>query len=173
MLCAMAKRFATDAGFDVGNQALQLHGGYGYLSEYPLERLRARPRVHQILEGTNEIMRLIVVAQAARGRRDDNDCSSCAHQGRPDRAAASALGVVRARTAEGAQCRRRCEMFHDVDSCSMRSRPIPLVGVILLEAAGEQAFCAGGDLRPLCKAPRSERNDSARFFRARNTSSTT
>ena len=58
--CAMAKRFATDAGFKVCNDALQLHGGYGYLGEFPLERLVRDTRVHQILEGTNEIMRLIV-----------------------------------------------------------------------------------------------------------------
>ncbi|MGK5008374.1 acyl-CoA dehydrogenase family protein [Janthinobacterium sp. MDB2-8] len=58
--CAMAKRFATDAGFNVANDALQLHGGYGYIREYPLERHVRDTRVHQILEGTNEIMRLIV-----------------------------------------------------------------------------------------------------------------
>ncbi len=58
--CAMAKRFATDAGFNVCNEALQLHGGYGYIREYPIERLLRDCRVHQILEGTNEIMRVIV-----------------------------------------------------------------------------------------------------------------
>jgi hypothetical protein len=59
-LCAMAKRFATDAGFSVANDALQLHGGYGYLQDYPLERIVRDLRVHQILEGTNEIMRVII-----------------------------------------------------------------------------------------------------------------
>jgi len=58
--CAMAKLFATDAGFRVCNDALQLHGGYGYIREYPLERWLRDTRVHQILEGTNEIMRLII-----------------------------------------------------------------------------------------------------------------
>ena len=58
--CAMAKRYATDAGFEVCNQALQLFGGYGYLMDYPIERFLRDVRVHQILEGTNEIMRLIV-----------------------------------------------------------------------------------------------------------------
>tara|TARA_R110000824_G_scaffold2304_6_gene10756 strand:- start:175 stop:1341 length:1167 start_codon:yes stop_codon:yes gene_type:complete len=58
--CAMAKRFATDVCFDVVNDSLQLHGGYGYIREYPLERYLRDLRVHQILEGTNEIMRLIV-----------------------------------------------------------------------------------------------------------------
>ncbi|MGP3534282.1 acyl-CoA dehydrogenase family protein [Microbacterium sp. RD1] len=58
--CALAKRFATDASFEVANQALQLHGGYGYLQEYGIERVVRDLRVHQILEGTNEIMRLIV-----------------------------------------------------------------------------------------------------------------
>ncbi len=57
--CAMAKRFATDVGFEVCNAALQLHGGYGYIREYPIERFLRDTRVHQILEGTNEIMRVI------------------------------------------------------------------------------------------------------------------
>lgn len=59
LYCAMAKRFATDRCFDVCNEALQLHGGYGYLNDYPLERWVRDTRVHQILEGTNEIMRVI------------------------------------------------------------------------------------------------------------------
>jgi alkylation response protein AidB-like acyl-CoA dehydrogenase len=59
-LSAMAKRFVTDASFEVANQALQLHGGYGYLAEYGIEKIVRDLRVHQILEGTNEIMRLIV-----------------------------------------------------------------------------------------------------------------
>jgi alkylation response protein AidB-like acyl-CoA dehydrogenase len=59
-LCAMAKRFVTDACFEIANQALQLHGGYGYLAEYGIEKIVRDLRVHQILEGTNEIMRLIV-----------------------------------------------------------------------------------------------------------------
>jgi alkylation response protein AidB-like acyl-CoA dehydrogenase len=58
--CAMAKRFATDVGFEVANQALQLHGGYGYLADYGIEKIVRDLRVHQILEGTNEIMRMIV-----------------------------------------------------------------------------------------------------------------
>ena len=58
--CAMAKRLATDAGFSVCNQALQLLGGYGYLRDHPVERHLRDLRVHQILEGTNEIMRLVI-----------------------------------------------------------------------------------------------------------------
>jgi butyryl-CoA dehydrogenase len=64
MYCAMAKRFATDACFQICNDALQIHGGYGYITEYPLERYFRDLRVHQILEGTNEIMRLIISRQA-------------------------------------------------------------------------------------------------------------
>lgn len=60
MLCAMAKRLATDAGFEICNAALQLLGGYGYLMDHPIERFVRDTRVHQILEGTNEIMRVIV-----------------------------------------------------------------------------------------------------------------
>jgi alkylation response protein AidB-like acyl-CoA dehydrogenase len=58
--CAMAKRFATDMCSKIANDALQLHGGYGYLSEYGIEQIVRDLRVHQILEGTNQIMRVIV-----------------------------------------------------------------------------------------------------------------
>jgi alkylation response protein AidB-like acyl-CoA dehydrogenase len=58
--CAMAKRFVTDTAFKVADQALQLHGGYGYLADYEVERIVRDLRVHRILEGTNEIMRVIV-----------------------------------------------------------------------------------------------------------------
>ena len=60
MAAAMAKRYATDVGFQVCNEALQLHGGYGYIQDLPVERYLRDVRVHQILEGTNEIMRLII-----------------------------------------------------------------------------------------------------------------
>jgi hypothetical protein len=65
--CAMAKRFATDVGFNVCNEALQLHGGYGYLRDFPIERYLRDVRVHQILEGTNEIMRLIIARRLLGG----------------------------------------------------------------------------------------------------------
>jgi alkylation response protein AidB-like acyl-CoA dehydrogenase len=65
----MAKRFGTDVGFEVANQALQLHGGYGYLSEYGIEKIVRDLRVHQILEGTNEIMRLIVARKMIESAR--------------------------------------------------------------------------------------------------------
>ena len=64
--CAMAKRLATDAGFHVCNEALQLHGGYGYLKDFPIERYLRDVRVHQILEGTNEIMRVIIARHLLR-----------------------------------------------------------------------------------------------------------
>ena len=64
--CAMAKRFATDMGFKIANDALQIHGGYGYLKDYPLERIVRDLRVHQILEGTNEIMRVIIAKDIMR-----------------------------------------------------------------------------------------------------------
>ncbi|MBN9558170.1 MAG: isobutyryl-CoA dehydrogenase [Alphaproteobacteria bacterium] len=66
MLCAMAKRYATDTGFKIANDALQLHGGYGYLKDFPAERHVRDLRVHQILEGTNEIMRVIVARELGR-----------------------------------------------------------------------------------------------------------
>lgn len=68
-LCAMAKRYVTDACYEVADQALQLHGGYGYLREYGLEKIVRDLRVHRILEGTNEIMRVVIGrAEAARAR---------------------------------------------------------------------------------------------------------
>lgn len=67
-LCAMAKRFVTDAGFAIANDALQIHGGYGYLRDYQIERIVRDLRVHQILEGTNEVMRVIIAREMARGR---------------------------------------------------------------------------------------------------------
>lgn len=63
------ERFATDTAFDVANAALQLHGGYGYLHEYGVERVVRDLRVHQILEGTNEIMRLIIGRDVLRRAR--------------------------------------------------------------------------------------------------------
>jgi alkylation response protein AidB-like acyl-CoA dehydrogenase len=66
-LCAMAKRFVTDTGFQIANDALQLHGGYGYLAEYGVEKIVRDLRVHQILEGTNEIMR-VIIARAVIGK---------------------------------------------------------------------------------------------------------
>lgn len=66
MYAAMAKQFATDVGFNVCNEALQLHGGYGYLRDYPIERYLRDLRVHQILEGTNEIMRVIIAKNLLR-----------------------------------------------------------------------------------------------------------
>ncbi len=67
-LCAMAKRFATDTGFEVANRALQMHGGYGYLSEYGLEKIVRDLRVHQILEGSNEIMRVVIARSVVAGK---------------------------------------------------------------------------------------------------------
>jgi alkylation response protein AidB-like acyl-CoA dehydrogenase len=66
MFAAMAKRFATDVGMAVVDRGLQLHGGYGYLMDFPLERLFRDLRVHQILEGTNQIMRVITAREMMR-----------------------------------------------------------------------------------------------------------
>lgn len=65
--CAMAKRLATDTGFKLADEALQLHGGYGYLMDYPVERFLRDLRVHRILEGTNEIMRVIIARHLMEG----------------------------------------------------------------------------------------------------------
>ena len=68
LYCAMAKRFATDVGFNVCNEALQLHGGYGFLRDFPMERFVRDTRVHQILEGTNEIMRVVIARKLKDGQ---------------------------------------------------------------------------------------------------------
>jgi alkylation response protein AidB-like acyl-CoA dehydrogenase len=65
--CAMAKRFVTDTGFKVANDALQIHGGYGYLKDYEIERIVRDVRVNQILEGANEIMRVIIARELMKG----------------------------------------------------------------------------------------------------------
>ena len=70
MMAAMAKRFATDMAFAICDEALQLHGGYGYLQDFPVERFLRDSRVHRILEGTNEIMRLIIARQLL-GKNND------------------------------------------------------------------------------------------------------
>lgn len=67
-LCAMAKKFATDSGFEVANAALQIHGGYGYLAEYGIEKIVRDLRVHQILEGTNEIMQVVIARSLVSSR---------------------------------------------------------------------------------------------------------
>ena len=69
MYSAMAKRFATDLGIEVVDEALQIHGGYGYLKDYGLEKLVRDLRVHQILEGTNEIMRVVISRKLLSGNR--------------------------------------------------------------------------------------------------------
>ncbi len=66
--CAMAKKFVTEAGSRIADQCLQLHGGYGYLADYGIEKIVRDLRVHQILEGTNEIMRVIVARQLVSGK---------------------------------------------------------------------------------------------------------
>ena len=74
-LCAMAKRYVTDTCYEVADQALQLHGGYGYLKEYGLEKIVRDLRVHRILEGTNEIMRVVIGRSAAGGARNSAGAS--------------------------------------------------------------------------------------------------
>jgi alkylation response protein AidB-like acyl-CoA dehydrogenase len=69
MYSAMGKRFATDYGFEIVNEALQIHGGYGYLKDYGMEKLVRDLRVHQILEGTNEIMRVVISRKLLAGNR--------------------------------------------------------------------------------------------------------
>ena len=95
MLCAMAKRFATDTGFKIANDALQLHGGYGYLKDFPAERHVRDLRVHQILEGTNEIMRVIIAREMFAAMSDD---AEVLFESR------GAVGLITLNRPEGAEC---------------------------------------------------------------------
>ncbi len=80
--CAMAKKFVTETGSNVVDQCLQLHGGYGYLADYGIEKLVRDLRVHQILEGTNEIMRLIVARDMLANTMSDIDIRTTGRAGR-------------------------------------------------------------------------------------------
>ena len=95
MRCAMAKRVATDVGFEVANQALQLHGGYGYLSEYGIEKIVRDLRVHQILEGTNEIMRLIVARKLIEAQSMTDSASVLEKEDELVVTTEGSLGVIR------------------------------------------------------------------------------
>ena len=139
-LCAMAKRFVTDACFDVANQALQLHGGYGYLVEYGIEKIVRDLRVHQILEGTNEIMRLIV-AQTSRWPMTREDHPRWRRHGPRTRRAAThhaqpAESAERAdarhgRHHDGAHARlgRRCRGRRGADRRRRRARAVPRAAI--------------------------------------------
>jgi len=143
MLCAMAKRFGTDVGFEVANQALQLHGGYGYLSEYGIEKIVRDLRVHQILEGTNEIMRLIVSRKLIEGARMSTAAAIAGAEAGPDRAARGGCRDSSASTGRRRSTPLTLEMFRDVDKALDAFEADPEVAVILLEGAGERGLCAG------------------------------
>ena len=110
----MAKRLATDTGFEVVNGCLQLHGGYGYLRDHPIERVLRDLRVHQILEGTNEVMRLIVEPRHAGELRDRNGDSAHARpdcsRSRPPRSspARRSISTWRSSRRGSASTTRRC-----------------------------------------------------------------
>ena len=137
----MAKRFATDTGFEVANKALQLHGGYGYLHEYGIEKIVRDLRVHQILEGTNEIMRVVIARVAWSARRSGmtertRSSDRQARRPRPDHPE-PAQGDQRAQSRDGAgDRRRRCASWADDDA----------VRAVVVTGAGERGLCAGGDI---------------------------
>ena len=143
MLCAMAKRFATDVGFNIANNALQLHGGYGYLKDFPAERHVRDLRVHQILEGTNEIMRVIVGAR---------DVPTMTADVLFERRGAAGLITLNRPKALNALTREMC--------LAMSARLAQwaaddAVKTVVIRGTGERAFCAGGDIRALYECGKS------------------
>ena len=160
MLCAMAKRFASDMGFKIANDALQLHGGYGYLKDFPAERHVRDLRVHQILEGTNEIMR-VIIARESRGndRTKPKSCSSAAallvssRSNRPEALNALTHGMCLAMKAQ-------------LDAWTVDAA----VKTVLVRGAGERAFCAGGDIRALYDLPAAPARRTRSIFIATNIS---
>ena len=162
MLCAMAKRFGTDVGFDVANQALQLHGGYGYLSEYGIEKIVRDLRVHQILGRDQRNHAADRGAQVDRGRAM-MDATTAAEPDLIVRREGSA-GHHPAEPAESHQC----DDARDVDRHRRGARSVrggSAVSVVLLEGAGERGLCAGGDIRGLYDSSREGGDLGKRFWR--------
>ena len=162
----MAKRFATDAGFHVGNEALQLHGGYGYLKDFPIERYLRDLRVHQILEGTNEIMRVII---ARRLLGPSNESTREILLERP-----GGLAARHAQPAAGAQRAVPSANVPALRPGAARLGRDPDVHALVVRGAGDRAFCAGGDVRAVYEArARDQRRPRAAppFSFARNTGS--
>ena len=154
-LCAMAKRFATDAGFDVANQALQLHGGYGYLKDYPLERIVRDLRVHQILEGTNEIMRVIIARELFKPMSDAEVLVRRRRRGRPPDPQPA-----------GGAARADHRHVQAMTEALLTWRDDRRRQAVLIDHAGERGFCAGGDIRFLAEsgARRTARRRGEFFF---------
>ena len=138
----MAKRFATDAGFAVADRALQLHGGYGYLSEYGMEKIVRDLRVHQILEGTNEIMRLII-ARGVVGRADERRVGDGPR--RPRSSASGALGHITLNRPKAINA-LTLGMVAAIAAALDAWGDDPRSRTVLLDGAGERGLCAGGDI---------------------------
>ncbi len=141
--CAMAKRLVTDTAFRVANDALQLLGGYGYLSDYGIEKIVRDLRVHQILEGTNEIMRVIIArALLADAGMSDIHIRTEGRAGRITLTRPQALNAL------------THAMALAIDAALARWRDDPDVALVLIDAEGPRAFCAGGDLAEIYDAGR-------------------
>ena len=152
--CAMAKRLATDAGFEVCNEALQLHGGYGYLRDHAIERYLRDLRVHQILEGTNEIMRVII----ARRLLTEGLMPDFIEFG-----VAGALGRVHLNSPStfNALTRDMCIAFR---AKLLEWADDPAIGAVAVSGEGDRAFCAGGDIRALYDSHRAGDDTTHMFF---------
>ena len=157
-LCAMAKRFVTDTCFDIANQALQLHGGYGYLAEFGIEKIVRDLRVHQILEGTNEIMR------AHRGekprRSDERNLLQDGDVLVREERALRRLTLNRPKALNALTL----DMAVTMTALLRAWAGDPKVGAVLIDGAGERGLCAGGDIRALYDAAKSKSDLPARFW---------
>ena len=150
--------FATDAGFRVCNEALQLFGGYGYLKDFPIERYLRDVRVHQILEGTNEIMRVIIARRLLGEPMSDAEILL----GR--RGALAILTINRPKALNALTL----DNYRRIDPALRAWAADPDVGAVVVTGAGDRAFCAGGDVRAVYEAGRGVAGDPdfpAVFFR--------
>ena len=145
MHCAMAKRFATDAGFRICNEALQLFGGYGYLKDFPIERYLRDVRVHQILEGTNEIMRVIIARRLLGDLMSDTDEILLGRQG-----GLATLTINRPKALNALTL----DNYRRIDPALRDWAADPSVHAVVVRGAGDRAFCAGGDVRAVYEAGR-------------------
>ena len=149
VFCAMAKRMATDLCFDVCNEAIQIHGGYGYSQEYPVERLMRDARVHQILEGTNEIMRVIISRKAL-----DPESFQKFKIVMSDlvlfskHSSAKGLGEIQLNSPKSLNS-INTKMVLAIQNKLDEWKGDESIQVVFLHGQGEKAFCAGGDVRSL------------------------
>ncbi len=157
LLSAMAKLTATDSGFDVANRALQLHGGYGYLTEYGIEKLVRDLRVHQILEGTNEIMRVIISRKSTGVADMTTDTSTILTSD------AGGLGRIELNRPKLINA-LSLDMVAGIDDALRGWYDDDGVAFVLVTGRGDRGLCAGGDIKAVYTDIVDGSDENARFW---------